>query len=191
MSETTRPERSRRSRLAPFLVLIGGFALFTWLSGGPPAPEPQGPPASAAPTPRSSAETAQATEFLSAAVRAAGLGVITGGADVRPPLPPRYNDLPRVVVRGASANDPLGIPLLAVVFPDAASAATAAPEIAAYLVAPTTLVLVPPDATFTLRRSGSLLIVFQRTPSADPDPAAAEALLTVLATLGEEIPLPR
>ena len=164
MSEATRPPRSRLSRLAPFLVLIGGFALFTWLSGGPPAPEPQGPPASAAPTPRSSAETAQATEFLSAAVRAAGLGVITGGADVRPPLPPQYNDLPRVVVRGASANDPLGIPLLAVVFP---------------------------DATFTLRRSGSLLVIFQRTPSADPDPSAAESLLTVLSTLGEEIPLPR
>ncbi|MFO0221383.1 MAG: hypothetical protein ACK51I_00735 [Chloroflexota bacterium] len=171
--------------------MIGGFALFTWLSGGPPPPEPQGPPASAAPTPRSSAETAQATEFLSAAIRSAGLGVITGGADVRPPLPPQYNDLPRVVVRGASANDPLGIPLLAVVFPDATSAATAAPEIGAYLVLPTTLVLVPPDATFTLRRSGSLLIIFQRTPSADPDPTAAESLLTVLSTLGEEIPLPR
>ena len=113
------------------------------------------------------------------------------GADVRPPLPPQYNDLPRVVVRGASANDPLGIPLLAVVFPDAASAAIAAPEIAAYLVLPATLVLVPPDATFTLRRSGSLLVIFQRTPSADPDPSAAESLLTVLSTLGEEIPLPR
>ncbi|MEY3726279.1 MAG: hypothetical protein RI971_856, partial [Chloroflexota bacterium] len=44
---------------------------------------------------------------------------------------------------------------------------------------------------FTLRRSGSLLLIFQRTPSADPDPVAAEALLTVLSTLGEEIPLPR
>jgi hypothetical protein len=58
-------------------------------------------------------------------------------------------------------------------------------------VLPATLVLVPPDATFTLRRSGSLLIIFQRTPSADPDPSAAESLLTVLSTLGEEIPLPR
>lgn len=191
MSAAARSPRSRLSRLAPFLVLIGGFLLFTWLSGGPPSPEPQGPPASAAPTPRSSAETAQATEVLSAAIRAAGLGVITGGADVRPPLPPQYNDLPRVVVRGASANDPLGAPLLAVVFPDAASAASAAPEIAEYLVAPTSLVLVPPDATFTLRRSGSLLIIFQRTPSADPDPAAAESILTVLATLGEAVPLPR
>ncbi len=117
--------------------------------------------------------------------------MITGGADVRPPLPPQYNDLPHVVVRGASANDALGIPLVAIVFPDSISAATAAPEIAAYLVLPSTLVLVPPDATFTLRRNGSLILIFQRTPSADPDPAAAESLLTVLSTLGEEIPLPR
>ncbi len=191
MSEQSERPRSRAARLAPFLVLIGGFALFTWLSGGPPPPEPQGQPASAAPTPRSSAELAQATEYLSAAIRAAGLGVITGGADVRPPLPPDLNSLPRVVVRGASANDPVGLPLVAIVFPDAAAAAAAAERVAEYLVAPTTLVLVPPDARFILRRSGSLLILFQRTPSADLDPAAAEALLAVLATLGEEIPLPR
>ena len=191
MSEAPQPKRSRRARAVPFFILIAGFALFTALSGGPPPPEPQGQPASAAPTPRSSDEAAQATEYLSAAIRAAGLGVITGGADVRPPLPPEFNALPRVVVRGASTNDPVGLPLVAVVFPDAASAYIAAERVAAYLVAPQTLVLVPPDARFTLRRSGSLLILFQRTPSADPDPAAAEALLAVLATLGEEIPLPR
>ena len=191
MSEAPQPKRSRRARAVPFFILIAGFALFTALSGGPPPPEPQGQPASAAPTPRSVEETAQATEYLSAAIRAAGLGVITGGADVRPPLPPEFNALPRVVVRGASTNDPVGIPLVAVVFPDAASAYSAAERVAEYLVAPQTLVLVPPDARFTLRRSGSLLILFQRTPSADPDPAAAEALLAVLATLGEEIPLPR
>ena len=191
MSEAARPPRSRLSRLAPLAVLISGFALFAWLSGGPPAPEPQGQPASAAPTPRSSAETAQATEYLSAAIRAAGLGVVTGGADVRPPLPPEFNELPRVVVRGASSADPIGIPLVAVLFPDATAAAIAAPDISAYLVAPTTLVLVPPDATFTLRRSGSFVLIFQRTPSADPDPAAADALLAVLGTLGEAVPLPR
>ena len=191
MSEAPQPKRSRRARAVPFFILIAGFALFTALSGGPPPPEPQGQPASAAPTPRSAEETAQATEYLSAAIRAAGLGVITGGADVRPPLPPEFNALPRVVVRGASTNDPIGIPLVAVVFPDAASASSAAGRVAEYLVAPQTLVLVPPDARFTLRLSGSLLILFQRTPSADPDPAAAEALLVVLATLGEEIPLPR
>ena len=191
MSEAPQPKRSRRARAVPFFILIAGFALFTALSGGPPPPEPQGQPASAAPTPRSSDEAAQATEYLSAAIRAAGLGVITGGADMRPPLPPEFNALPRVVVRGASTNDPVGLPLVAVVFPDAASAYIAAERVAAYLVAPQTLVLVPPDARFTLRRSGSLLILFQRTPSADPDPAAAEALLAVLATLGEEIPLPR
>ncbi len=191
MSEAPQPKRSRRARAVPFFILIAGFALFTALSGGPPPPEPQGQPASAAPTPRSSDEAAQATEYLSAAIRAAGLGVITGGADVRPPLPPEFNALPRVVVRGASTNDPVGLPLVAVVFPDAASAYIAAERVAAYLVAPQTLVLVPPDARFTLRRSGSLLILFQRTPSADRDPAAAEALLAVLATLGEEIPLPR
>ena len=191
MSEAPQPKRSRRARAVPFFILIAGFALFTALSGGPPPPEPQGQPASAAPTPRSSDEAAQATEYLSAAIRAAGLGVITGGADMRPPLPPEFNALPRVVVRGASTNDPVGLPLVAVVFPDAASAYIAAERVAAYLVAPQTLVLVPPDARFTLRRSGSLLILFQRTPSADRDPAAAEALLAVLATLGEEIPLPR
>jgi len=191
MSQAPQPKRSRRTRILPFIILIAGFSLFTVLSGGPPPPEPQGQPASAAPTPRSSDETAQATEYLSAAIRAAGLGVISGGADVRPPLPPEFNSLPRVVVRGASTNDPIGIPLVAVVFPDAASAYSAAERVAEYLVAPQTLVLVPPDARFTLRRSGSLLILFQRTPSADPDPAAADSLLAVLATLGEEIPLPR
>lgn len=188
---TPAPPRSRRGRLLPIAILVGGFALFTVLSGGPPPPEPVGPAASAAPTPRSSDETAQATEYLSAAIRAAGLGVITGGADVRPPLPPEFNSLPRVVVRGASTNDPVGLPLVAVVFPDASSAYSAAERVAEYLVAPQTLVLVPPDARFTLRRNGSLLILFQRTPSADPDPAAAEALQAVLDSLGEGIPLPR
>ena len=136
MSEAPQPKRSRRARAVPFFILIAGFALFTALSGGPPPPEPQGQPASAAPTPRSAEETAQATEYLSAAIRAAGLGVITGGADVRPPLPPEFNALPRVVVRGASTNDPVGIPLVAVVFPDAASAYSAAERVAEYLVAP-------------------------------------------------------
>ena len=83
------------------------------------------------------------------------------------------------------------LPLVAVVFPDASSAYSAAERVAEYLVAPQTLVLVPPDARFTLRRNGSLLILFQRTPSADPDPAAAKALQAVLDSLGEGIPLPR
>ena len=176
MSEAPQPKRSRRSRAVPFFILIAGFALFTALSGGPPPPEPQGQPASAAPTPRSSDETAQATEYLSAAIRAAGLGVITGGADVRPPLPPELNALPRVVVRGASTNDPVGIPLVAVVFPDAASAYSAAERVAEYLVAPQTLVLVPPDARFTLRRSGGPPRRARHARGGDPSPSLSRLM---------------
>ena len=46
-----------------------------------------------------SISTEQVTALLSHIVRAAGLGVVTGGPDVRPPLPPEFTSLPRVVVR--------------------------------------------------------------------------------------------
>ena len=148
---------SRLRRLRPIVVLVGGFALFPLLSGGPPPPEPQPPAASSAPTPRNSFESEQAIERLVRVVVAAGLGPMTNGSDVRPPLPVAYLDLPRVVVRGASALDPIGPALIGVLFPDAGSAAAAAPEIAAYLARPQSLVLVPPDARFVLRLEGSLL----------------------------------
>ena len=41
--------------------------------------------------------------------------------------------------------------------------------VAAYLVAPVNLVLVPPDAEFSLFQSGNLLVILQCTPSADLD----------------------
>ena len=178
-------------RLRPIVVLVGGFALFSLLSGGPPPPEPQPPAASSAPTPRNSFESEQAIERLVRVVVAAGLGPMTNGSDVRPPLPVAYLDLPRVVVRGASALDPIGPALIGVLFPDAGSAAAAAPEIAAYLARPQSLVLVPPDARFVLRLEGSLLVIFQRSPSNDPDPEAVAALVAALGGIGVEVPLPR
>lgn len=192
MSTTpTTPKRTPLRRLRPILVLVGGFALFAILSGGPPAPEPRLPDASVAPTPRSDAERAQATERLTRIVVAAGLGASTGGGDVRPPLPVAYLDLPRVVVRGASALDPIGPTLVGILFADAASAAAAAPEIAAYLVRPETLVLVPPDARFTLRLEGALLILLQRSDANDLDPEGVASLVAVLQGVGVEVPLPR
>ncbi len=183
--------RSRLRRLRPIAVLIGGFALFSLLSGGPPPPDPQAPAASAAPTPWNAAESAQATERLVRVVVAAGLGPMTSGGDVRPPLPVAYLDLPRVVVRGASSLDPVGPALIGVLFSDAGSAAVAAPEIAAYLTRPQSLVLVPPDARFTLRLEGSLLVIFQRSASNDPDPESVAALVAALEAVGVEVPLPR
>jgi len=187
---TATPPRRRRLT-GPIVVLVGGFALFTWLSGGPPPPEPTLPPASAAPTPRSAAETEQATALLSQIIRAAGLGVVMGGPDVRPPLPPEFTSLPRVVVRGASSLDPSGMPLIAVLFPSIGDAGAASERIGDYLAAPNTLVLVPPDARFTVQRSGSWIIFFQRTPSGDPDPAAADLLETTLTSYGEAVTIPR
>jgi len=189
MSEAT--PRRRRVRPRSIAILVGGFALFTWLSGGPPAAEPQLPAASAAPTPRSSAEAVEALATLDAIIRAAGLAPVANGADVRPPLPPAYLDLPRFVVRGVSPADAAGMPLVALAFADTTAATTAAPEIAAYLVAPTSLVLVPPGTRFTVRRIGSLIVLFQRTPSGDPDPAAADLLEATLGAFGEAVPLPR
>ena len=172
-------------------MLVGGFLLFSVLSGGPPAADPRLPDPSAAPTPRSAAEAAQATERLVRVVVAAGLGPLSGGGDVRPPLPVAYLDLPRVVVRGASTRDPVGPALVGILFADAGSAASAAPEIAAYLVRPETLVLLPPDARFTLRLEGSLLVVFERSAANDPDPDAVAALAAALQGVGVEVPLPR
>jgi uncharacterized protein GlcG (DUF336 family) len=90
------------------------------------------------------------------------------------------NSLPRTVVRAASTRDPNGIPLIAISFSDAAAARAAATQLAAYLVAPVNLVLVPPDAEFSLFQSGSLLVILQRTPSADLDSEAANTLLATL-----------
>ncbi|MEY4667126.1 MAG: hypothetical protein RIQ87_906 [Chloroflexota bacterium] len=188
-SGTPRPRRSIGRAAA---ILIGGFALFAWLAGGgPPSPDPTLPPVSSAPTPRSAAEGEQATGLLSQIISAAGLGVVLTGPDVRPPLPIDLYDLPRIVVRGASALDPSGMPLVAILCTDAGSAAMAAERIAASLATPGNLVLVPPDARFTVRRSGSTVIIFQRTPSGDPDPAAADLLEATLNAFGEAVPIPR
>ena len=190
MSEST-ATRSRRFPFATVAVLVGGMAIFGFLSGGPPAPEPQGPVASAAPTARSSAEAAQVEALLVSVITAAGLGPVPNSADVLPPLPPEMSSLPRSVVRAASSGDPVGIPLVAISFADAAAARAAAPVLAAYLVAPVNLVLVPPDARFSLFQSGNLLVLLQRTPSADLDSEAANTLLATLQGLLEEVPLPR
>jgi hypothetical protein len=101
------------------------------------------------------------------------------------------NSLPRTVVRAASSRDPSGIPLIAISFSDAAAARAAAAQLAAYLVAPVNLVLVPPDAEFSLFQSGSLLVILQCTPSADLDSEAANTLLITLQGMLEEVPLPR
>ena len=183
--------RKRRFPYTTVIVLVGGMAIFSFLSSGPVMPDPQGPAASAAPTARSSAEAAQAEGLLVSVITAAGLGPIVGSADVRPPLPPEMNSLPRTVVRAASGRAPNGIPLVAVSFTDAATARAAASQLAAYLVAPVNLVLVPPDAQFSLFQSGSLLVIFQRTPSADLDSEAANTLLLTLQGMLEEVPLPR
>ena len=181
----------RRFPYTTVAVLVGGMAIFSFLSGGGPTAEPQGPAASAAPTARSSAEAAQAEGLLVSIVTAAGLGPVTSSADVRPPLPPEMNSLPRTVVRAASTRDPNGIPLIAISFSDAAAARAAAAQLAAYLVAPVNLVLVPPDAEFSLFQSGNLLVILQRTPSADLDSEAANTLLATLQGMLEEVPLPR
>jgi hypothetical protein len=83
------------------------------------------------------------------------------------------------------------MPLVAILCTDAGSAAMAAERIAASLATPGNLVLVPPDARFTVRRSGSTVIIFQRTPSGDPDPAAADLLEVTLNAFGEAVPIPR
>ena len=183
--------RKRRFPYRTVIVLVGGMAIFSFLSGGPLMPDPQGPAASAAPTARSSAEAAQAERLLVSVVTAAGLGPVTSSADVRPPLPPEMNSLPRTVVRAASTRDPNGIPLVAISFADAAAARASAPQLAAYLVTPVNLVLVPPDAQFNLFQSGNLLVILQRTPSADLDSEAANTLLATLQGMLEEVPLPR
>lgn len=190
MSEAPTP-RKRRFPYGTVIVLVGGFTLFNLLSGGGPTAEPQGPPPSATPTARSSAEAAQAQGLLISVVTAAGLGPILSGADVRPPMPPLMNSLPRTVVRAASTRDPNGVPLVAISFTDAASARVAGQQLASYLVAPINLVLVPPDAQFSLFQSGNLLVILQRTPSADLDREAVSALLATLQALFEEIPLQR
>jgi hypothetical protein len=190
MSEAPVP-RKRGFPYRTVIVLVGGMAIFSFLSGGGPTAEPQGPAASAAPTARSSAEAAQAEGLLVSVVTAAGLGPVIGSADVRPPLPPEMNNLPRTVVRAASNRDPNGIPLIAISFADAAAARSAAAQLGAYLVAPVNLVLVPPDARFSLFQSGNLLVILQRTPSADLDSEAANTLLVTLQGMLEEVPLPR
>ena len=183
--------RKRRFPYSTVIVLVGGFLIFNLLSGGGPMAEPQGPAASATPTARSSAEAAQAQGLLVSVVTAAGLGPVLNSADVRPPMPPLMSELPRTVVRAASTRDPNGIPLIAISFSDAAAARAAAAQLAAYLVAPVNLVLVPPDAEFSLFQSGSLIVILQRTPSADLDSEAANTLLITLQGMLEEVPLPR
>lgn len=190
MSEAPTTGR-RRFPYSTVIVLVGGFLIFNLLSGGGPTAEPQGPAASATPTARSSAEAAQAQGLLVSVVTAAGLGPVLNSADVRPPMPPVMSELPRTVVRAASSRDPNGIPLVAVSFSDASAARVAGQELAAYLVAPINLVLVPPDAQFSLFQSGNLLVILQRTPSADLDSEAVTTLQMTLQALLEEIPLPR
>ena len=101
------------------------------------------------------------------------------------------SSLPRVVVRGASSLDPAGMPLVAVLFPSVGDAGAASERIGDYLAAPNTLVLVPPGTRFTVQRTGSWFIFFRRTPSADPDPAAADLLEATLASFGESVAVPR
>jgi hypothetical protein len=119
----------------------------------------------------------------------AGVGLDDAPEAYRPAEPPVLAYAPRAVFKVRLPNDPNRLYVLLYSFPDAAAAAAAGREAAAFYASGPALVQFPPDTRFALSQVGEVLVFSAWSPGSTSDRPAAEAAFDVVRGFGQAIPV--
>jgi len=165
-------------------VLLGGCGVGAGRGEAVTFP-PQSFGAGGSPTPA----MLQARTAVSSALGAVGVLLDDAQASYRPAESPRLAAAPRTVVRAVLPEDPSRGLISIYGFIDAASAAEAAGEQAAYIANPVGRVQFPTGTQFTIRQFGSTVIFFSEVPDSSPDDQAPD-IVQALRTVGAEVVVP-
>ena len=151
----------------------------------------RGPQPSAAPTPLPSVPVAidQTRLQVESALRAAGHFLGRPNFAYRPPESGAVAAAPRVVYQVLMAEDPGHGLIVIYEFPDAARAALAGNEMAAYVASGPGRIQFPFDAKFVLRQLGTTLIFYTWSRESSPG-KEVEEIAIVLETIGQGIAVP-
>ncbi len=185
----TPPGRRRSLALLAFVALLAVVAVVVagcWGSGLQPPVVPTG----ATPSPSTSAAMETARIQLEGALRAGGISLVPATDPYRPPESAALATAARIVLTATLPGDPDQGRIVVYDLGDPQSAYVAAREMAAYLATGPGRVQLPPDARVALRLLGETVILTVWSPVRASDPTAGERMLTILAGVGESVPIP-
>jgi hypothetical protein len=119
----------------------------------------------------------------------AGVGLDDAPEAYRPAEPPVLAYAPRAVFKVRLPNDPNRLYVLLYSFPDAAAAAGAGREAAAFYVSGPGIVQFPSGTRFALSQVGEVLVFSAWSPDSTSDRPTAQAAFDVIHGFGEVIPI--
>jgi hypothetical protein len=151
------------------------------------ASSPPGPPSAAATVPPAIVETRR---LVDEALGRAGLTLQDATQPFRPPEAPSMVGASRGVFQVVLPNDPVHGYFVIYAFRDAATATTAARDQAMYLASGPGSIQLPPDAQALLRQVDTTIIAYSWSPANSTD-SRAGSIMTALATVGLEVPIPQ
>jgi hypothetical protein len=108
----------------------------------------------------------------------------------RPPESPSMVGASRGIFQVVLPDDPIHGYFVIYAFRDAATAAAAARDQAAYIGSGPGRIQFPPDTQFVMRQADTTVIVYSWSPANSTD-SHAGSIATDLATVGLEVPIPR
>ena len=119
----------------------------------------------------------------------AGVSLDDAPEAYRPAEPPVLAYAPRAVFKVRLPNDPNRLYVLLYSLPDAAAAAGAGREAAAFYASGPALVQFPSGTRFALSQVGEVLVFSAWSPDSTSDRASAQAAFDVIRGFGEVIPV--
>ena len=150
------------------------------------------PPVRDSPSPQATVTNAVAQTRLqvAGALATAAFQLTAPTVPFRPPESPHLAAAPRAVFQAVLPNDPGHGYIVVYEFPDTATAAIAAREMAAYLGTGPGRIQFPNDASHILRQLGTTLIFYSWSAANSPGPDAA-AVGQALTAVGQGFDIPR
>jgi hypothetical protein len=158
--------------------------------GASGATGPSLPVESVGPSIGTTAAVAEARAAIVAALAGESLQLDDPKVPFRPPESLAFAAAPRGVYQVLLPDDPNHGFISVYEFPDAASAAAAGQEQAAYVGSGPGRVLFPIDTRFVVRQLGTTIVFYTWSPGSSSDPRAAD-IQPALETLGTGIAVPR
>ena len=186
----------RRAIVAPRLATVAAavaaaIAATIALAGcGVGASHDSLPPEVTAPIPSIPPAVADTRRLVVDALAHDGLTLQDATQPFRPPESPSMADAARGIFQVVLPDDPNHGYLVIYAFRDAATAATAAADQAAYIGSGPGRVQFPPDTQSVIRQVDTTVIVYSWSPANSTD-AHAASIATDLATIGLEVPIPQ
>jgi hypothetical protein len=180
--------RAGRAPIVAFvgLLLTALVAAGCWGAGLQPPAVPTG----VTPSPSTSAALETTRLQLEGALRAGGISLVPSTEPYRPAESATLATALREVLVATLPDDPEQGRIVVYDLGDPQRAYEAAHEMAAYLATGPGRVQLPPDARLALRLLGQTVIFTVWSPSRATDPAAGERLTTIVAGVGETVPIP-